>query len=80
LGRARNEDTYESEPRKDEIEQLIEHFNMDPQLAHEGMRRAVDVVEMDSTVDGGKERTVQPPTALRNQLGHLGGGNDQFRR
>jgi hypothetical protein len=44
---------------------------MDPELTDKRVRRAVDVVEVHSTVDSGEERTIQPPAALRNQLGHL---------
>lgn len=36
------------------------------------MRGAVDVVEFDSTVDGGEEGAVEPTTTLRDQLGNLG--------
>jgi hypothetical protein len=35
------------------------------------MRGAVQVVELDDRVDGGKERPVEPAAALGNALGHL---------
>ena len=44
---------------------------MYPELAREGMRRAVYVVELDCAVYGGEERAVEPPPALRDQLWDL---------
>lgn len=64
-------DAYQSEPRKDQIEKLIEHLNMDPELAHEGMRASIDIVEMNRRVNCSEEGAVQPTTALRNEFRHL---------
>jgi hypothetical protein len=46
---------YKSEPRENQVEDLVDQFNVNPELAHDTVRRAVDIVEMESTVDGGKE-------------------------
>jgi hypothetical protein len=46
---------YEGKPRENEIENLVDQFDMDPELAHDAVRRAVDIVEMESTVNGSKE-------------------------
>jgi len=58
------EENHKGKPRKDKIENLVEHLHMDPKLAEESMRRAIDVMEMHNTVDGREERAVQPPPAL----------------
>ena len=47
--------TYEGKPRENEIENLVDHFDVDPELAHETVRRAVDIVEMESAVNGGEK-------------------------
>ena len=46
---------YEGKPRENEVENLVDHFDVDPELAQETVRRAVDIVEMESTVNSGKE-------------------------
>ena len=38
---------YQSKPGEDEIEQLIDHFDVYPELAEECMSGAVDVVEVE---------------------------------
>jgi hypothetical protein len=64
---------YEGKPRENEIENPVDQFDMDPELAHDTVRRAVDIEEMVSTVNGSKERAVQPSPSLRNQLRNLWG-------
>ena len=44
---------------------------MDPELAHERMRRPVDVMEFDGTVYRREEGPVQPTTPLTDQLRNL---------
>lgn len=63
---------YQAEPGEDQIEQLIYHEYMNPELPHQAMRRAVDVVEVDGRVYGGEKGPVEPTTTLRDQLGNLG--------
>ena len=46
---------YESEPRENEVKNLVDQLDVDPELAQETVRRAVEIVEMESTVDGGEE-------------------------
>ena len=46
---------YESKPREDEIENLVDQLDVDPELAEEAVRGAVEIVEMESAVDGGEE-------------------------
>jgi len=46
---------YEGEPGENEIENLVDQLDVDPELAHETVGRAVEIVEMDSAVDGGEE-------------------------
>lgn len=52
---------------------MIGKLDVDPCLARKCMRGAIDVVELDGRVDGGKERSVEPATALRDEFGHLVG-------
>ena len=44
---------------------------MDPKLPEDRVRRAVDVVELECTVDSGEEGTVEPATTLRDQFWNL---------
>jgi len=46
---------YEGKPRENEVENLVDQLDVDPELAQETVRGAVEVVEMESTVDGGEE-------------------------
>lgn len=71
LSRETSKWTYQSEPREYQIESLIQHLHVYPELAENAVRRAVDVVEMNCTVNGGEERPIQPTAALRDQLGDL---------
>jgi hypothetical protein len=57
-------ETYESKPRKDEIEYLIHQLHMDPEFAHHSMRRPINIVEMNGTVHCSEERTIQPTPPL----------------
>lgn len=43
--------THQGEPRKDEVERLIQHLHVDPKLAYKGMRRPIDVRKLHSTMD-----------------------------
>ena len=63
--------TYEGEPRKDEVEHLIDQLDVYPQLTRKRMRPAIDEVEVEGTVNGGEERTVEPSSPLRDELRHL---------
>ena len=45
---------------------MIEHLDVDPKLAHEGVGGPVEVVEVEDTMYGGKEGAIQPASALRN--------------
>lgn len=63
--------THEAEPREDQVEGLVDELDVDPELAHEGVRRAINVVKVNGTVDRGEERAVQPPAPLRHQLRNL---------
>jgi hypothetical protein len=49
---------------ENEVIQLIDHFDVDPQCAYQGMRGTVEVVEMNGRVYGGEEGTVKPATSL----------------
>ena len=50
---------------------MIEHLDVDPKLAHECVGGPVEVVEVEDTMYGGKERAVQPASTLRDQLWNL---------
>jgi len=54
----------QSKPRKNEIENLIKHLNVDPKFAHERVGRAIEVVEVEDTMYGREEGTVKPASAL----------------
>ena len=47
--------THHSKPRKNEVEYLIHHLNVYPELAYERMGGAIYVVKMDHTVYCSKE-------------------------
>ena len=51
----REESTYQSEPREDKIEDLVDKFDVDPELADERMRGTIDEVEVEGTVNGCEE-------------------------
>jgi hypothetical protein len=63
--------THEAEPRKYQVERLIEQLDVYPELARKRVRRPVYVVELDRAVYGGEERAVEPSPALRDQLWDL---------
>ena len=69
----REESTYQSEPREDKIEDLVDKFDVDPELTDERMRGTIDEVEVEGTVDGGEERSVEPSPSLGDQLWYLVG-------
>ena len=48
----------ECEPGEDEVEELVEHLDVDPEFAQEGVGGAVDVVKVDCAVHGGEEGAV----------------------
>jgi hypothetical protein len=50
---------------------LVKDFNVDPELADQAVRGAVDVVEVHGTVHGSEEGTIKPATTLRNKFGDL---------
>jgi hypothetical protein len=50
---------------------LVKDFDVDPELADQAVRGAVDVVEVHRTVHGSKEGTIEPATTLRNKFGDL---------
>jgi hypothetical protein len=62
---------HQSEPGEYEIEELVEHLDVDPEFAEEGVGGAVDVVEVDYAVDGGEEGAVEPAPALGDEFGDL---------
>lgn len=64
--------THEGKPRKDKVEGLIEEFDVYPEFAREGVRRAIYITELDRTMYRSKERAIQPPATLRDQLRNLG--------
>ena len=70
-GRRKDIGAHEGEPGKDEIECLIEELDVNPEFAREGMRRAVYVMELDRAVNRSKERAIEPPPSLRDQLWNL---------
>jgi hypothetical protein len=65
--------TYEGKPREDKVERLIEEFDVYPEFAPEGVRRTVNIMKLDRTMYRSKERAVEPPATLRDQLGNLNG-------
>ena len=73
------EGTYEGEPGENEIESLIQHLNMYPELPEDRVRRPVDVVEVERAVYRGEERAVEPAAPLRDQLWNLDGGSAHAR-
>ena len=46
---------------------------MYPKFAPKGVRRAVNIMKLDGTVYRSKERAVEPPATLRDQLRNLNG-------
>lgn len=59
---------YQREPRENQIERLVYQLDVDPELAHECVARAIDVVEVHRTVHCREERPVEPTPTLGNQL------------
>lgn len=47
--------THECKPGENQVEGLIYELNVDPELAQEAVRRPVNVVELDSTMNSSKE-------------------------
>lgn len=62
------------EPRKDQIKSLIQQLDVDPRLARERVRGAVEVVELDGAVYRGEEGAVEPSAALGDEFRDLWGG------
>lgn len=56
--------THKSKPGENQVEELIQHFHVNDELPEQAVRRPVDVVEVDGTMNCGEKRTVQPPTTL----------------
>lgn len=67
----RNRETYQGKPRENQVEQLINHFDVNPEFAKECVRRPIDIVEVNGTMHSGEERTIKPTSPLRNQLRDL---------
>lgn len=51
--------SYQGEPGEDQVEGLIEHLDMDPELARERVGRTIDEPELDGTVDSLQEERVR---------------------
>lgn len=62
---------YQSEPRENQIEKLVKHFHVDPELAKKRVWRAINIIEVEGTVNGGEEWTVEPSSTLGYQFRNL---------
>ena len=49
------DDTHKGEPRKNQVERLVNQLYMYPRFAHERMRAPIDVCKVDGAVDRRKE-------------------------
>ena len=58
--------SHQGKPTEYQVEKLIKHLNVNPKLAEKSMGRAIDVVKVEGRVDGGEERSVKPPSTLRD--------------
>ena len=59
------------EPREEQVEDLVEEFDVDPEFASKGVRGAVEVAEFDDRVERGEEGAVEPSPTLGDQLRDL---------
>lgn len=64
-------DSYNSEPRENHRNRLIDEFNHQHKLANEAVITTEDLVEVGNGVNCSEETAIQPTTTLKNELGHL---------
>jgi hypothetical protein len=65
--------TDESKPREDQVEKLIQHLHMDPELPEERVCRPIDVMKVDRGMNSSEEGSIQPATPLGYEFGDLKG-------
>ncbi len=59
----------EREVGEDELDELVDEFDVQEHLARDGVVGEPDLLEVDKRVDGGEEGAVEPAAALRDELG-----------
>lgn len=69
--------THQSKPGENEVERLVHHLNVDPELPAKRMRGSVNVIELDGGMDCGEEGTIQPSSTLRDEFGDLTNGRTE---
>ena len=52
---------------------MVEHLDVDPNFAHDSMTAPIDVIKVESTMNGHKKATVEPsPHQFRYLIWHIG--------
>lgn len=59
----------EREEGEEQLQELVEELDVEQDLAGDGVVGVPDLLEVDQRVDGGEEGSVQPSSALRDELG-----------
>lgn len=78
--RRRDYRTYNSKPSEQHRDQLVQRLKEEHKLSQETMVASPLLVEMGDRVHSGEETTVEPSTALQNELGHAVGNISLTRR
>ena len=60
--------TYDSEPRRKQVDHVVESFDDEQDLPPEAVPRGQDLAHMRDGVRRREERTVEPPAALADEL------------